>query len=86
MKLFGKKNQVVLVGLLFTFLLFPVMLSASDSMDASLINCDIQQQYCTRQVSGGSVTLDIGPDKYEGVPATPVPEDAILVTDFTVGR
>jgi TolB protein len=31
-------------------------------------------------------SLDLGPENYQGVPDTPVPEDAILVTDFNVGE
>jgi dipeptidyl aminopeptidase/acylaminoacyl peptidase len=31
-------------------------------------------------------SFDLGPDDWQGVPQTPVPEDAILVTDFTVVR
>lgn len=29
-------------------------------------------------------SLDLGPEHYNGVPATPVPDNAVLVTDFTV--
>jgi len=31
-------------------------------------------------------SLNLGPENYEGIPETPVPDDAILVTDFTVER
>ncbi len=31
-------------------------------------------------------SFDLGPEHYEGIPDTPVPEGAILVTDFNVGR
>ena len=31
-------------------------------------------------------SLNLGPENYKGIPDTPVPDDAVLVTDFTVGR
>jgi hypothetical protein len=31
-------------------------------------------------------SLNLGPENYKGIPATPVPENAILITDFTVKR
>ena len=31
-------------------------------------------------------SLNMGPERYEGIPETPVPENAVLVTDFNVGR
>jgi hypothetical protein len=31
-------------------------------------------------------SFNLGSDAYRGIPATPVPNDAVLVTDFTVGQ
>ncbi|MBT8442029.1 MAG: PD40 domain-containing protein [Gammaproteobacteria bacterium] len=31
-------------------------------------------------------SLNLGAENYQGIPATPVPDDAMLVTDFTAGR
>ena len=31
-------------------------------------------------------SLNLGPENNQGIPDTPVPDDAVLVTDFTVGR
>ena len=31
-------------------------------------------------------SLDLGPDNWNGVPETPVPEEGMFVTDFNVGR
>jgi len=31
-------------------------------------------------------SLNLGPENYKGIPDTPVPDDAVLVTDFTVER
>ncbi len=31
-------------------------------------------------------SLKLGPENYQGIPRTPVPDDAVLVTDFTVTR
>ena len=31
-------------------------------------------------------SLNLGPEYYKGIPDTPVPEHAVLVTDFTVRR
>jgi dipeptidyl aminopeptidase/acylaminoacyl peptidase len=31
-------------------------------------------------------SLNLGPENYKGIPETPVPENAILITDFTVRR
>ncbi len=31
-------------------------------------------------------SLNLGPENYKGIPDTPVPENALLVTDFTVKR
>jgi Tol biopolymer transport system component len=31
-------------------------------------------------------SLNMGPENYKGIPETPVPADAILVTDFTVKK
>lgn len=31
-------------------------------------------------------SLNIGPEYYNGIPDTPVPDDAVLVTDFTARR
>jgi Tol biopolymer transport system component len=31
-------------------------------------------------------SLNLGPENYKGIPETPVPENAILITDFTVKR
>jgi len=31
-------------------------------------------------------SLNLGPENYKGIPDTPVPDDAVLVTDFMVGR
>ena len=31
-------------------------------------------------------SLDIGQEHYKGTPVTPVPDDPILVTDFTAAR
>ncbi len=31
-------------------------------------------------------SLNLGPESYKGIPGTPVPEDAVIITDFTVER
>lgn len=31
-------------------------------------------------------SLNLGPEAYKGIPATPVPDNAVIVTDFTVGK
>ena len=31
-------------------------------------------------------SLNLGPENYRGIPETPIPEDAVLIDDFTVGR
>ncbi len=31
-------------------------------------------------------SLKLGPENYKGIPETPVPANAVLVTDFTVRR
>jgi len=29
---------------------------------------------------------DLGPENFKGIPDTPVPDDAVLITDFEPGR
>lgn len=61
MQLF-KKTTAILSILFWVFTVcLAVPLFASDSKTGALINCDIQHQPCTRQISGTIVTLDIQP-------------------------
>jgi len=43
------------------FSVFSAVAFASDGKTEGIINCDIQNQPCVRQVSGGSITFDIRP-------------------------
>ena len=61
MKIYKKKYSILSILLLVFLMCMANETVAASDKKVQLINCDIQNQSCTQEISGGSITFDIHP-------------------------